>query len=45
VKGIVLDYKYISNFNGVNMTLALFGVATFVAYESDGMAVSGNISS
>lgn len=33
-----------SNFNGVNMTLALFGVATFVAYESDGMAVSGNVS-
>lgn len=33
-----------SNFNGVNMTLALFGVATFIAYESDGMAVSGNIS-
>ena len=33
-----------SNFNGVNMTLALFGVATFVAYESDGIAVSGNVS-
>tara|TARA_A200000159_G_scaffold73774_1_gene68540 strand:- start:6515 stop:7066 length:552 start_codon:yes stop_codon:yes gene_type:complete len=33
-----------SNFNGVNMTLTLFGVATFVAYESDGMAVSGNVS-